>query len=63
VAVDEVEVEGVHQRPLLRPAEAFDQIAAMVGMSIEMVTKYSRYIDQRLAAIGTGAEQANAKSD
>lgn len=39
------------------------QIAAMVGMSLEMVTKYSRYIDQRLAAIGTGAEQANAKSD
>jgi len=39
------------------------QIAAMVGMSIEMVTKYSRYIDQRLAAGGTAGEQANAKSD
>lgn len=39
------------------------QIAAMVGMSIGMVMKYSRHIDQRLAARGTPAEQPNAKSD
>lgn len=29
------------------------QIAALVGMSVEMVMKYSRHIDQRLAARGT----------
>lgn len=39
------------------------QIAAMVGMSIEMVTKYSRHIDQRLAARGTPDERPIAKSD
>lgn len=39
------------------------QIAAMVGMSIEMVSKYSRHIDQRLAARGTGEERPNAKFD
>jgi integrase len=39
------------------------QIAAMVGMSIEMVTKYSRYIDQRLAAGGTPGEQPIAKTE
>jgi integrase len=37
------------------------QIAAMVGMSIQMVMKYSRHIDQRLVARGTAAEQPNAK--
>lgn len=42
--------------------KSHQQISAMVGMSIEMVTKYSRHIDQRLAARGTGAEQANAKT-
>lgn len=39
------------------------QIAAMVGMSIQMVMKYSRHIDQRLAARGTPDEQRSAKSD
>ena len=39
------------------------QIAAIVGMSIQMVMKYSRHIDQRLAARGTPAEQPNAKND
>lgn len=39
------------------------QIAAMVGMSIEMVTKYSRHIDQRLAAGGTAGKQPFAKSE
>jgi integrase len=39
------------------------QIAAMVGMSIGMVMKYSRHIDQRLAARGTPAERATVKSD
>jgi len=39
------------------------QIAAMVGMSVEMVTKYSRHIDQRLAAGGTAGEQPIAKTD
>jgi hypothetical protein len=34
----------------------------MVGMSIQMVMKYSRHIDQRLAARGTAGEQANAKN-
>lgn len=38
------------------------QIAAIVGMSVEMVMKYSRHIDQRLAARGTPAEQPNAKN-
>lgn len=38
------------------------QISAMVGMSIEMVAKYSRHIDQRLAARGTAAERPNAKN-
>lgn len=38
------------------------QIAAMVGMSIQMVMKYSRHIDQRLAARGTSAEQASVKN-
>jgi len=33
----------------------------MVGMSIEMVRKYSRRIDRRLAARGTGAERPDAK--
>lgn len=39
------------------------QIAAMVGMSIQMVMKYSRHIDQRLAARGTGEERPSAKTD
>lgn len=39
------------------------QIAAMVGMSVEMVTKYSKYIDQRLAAGGTAEERPIAKSE
>jgi integrase len=39
------------------------QIAAMVGMSLQMVMKYSRHIDQRLAARGTPDEQRSAKSD
>jgi integrase len=43
--------------------KSHQQIAAMVGMSIGMVTKYSRHIDQRLAARGTPAEQPFAKSD
>lgn len=43
--------------------KSHQQIAAMVGMSIEMVTKYSRHIDQRLAARGTAAERSNAKTD
>lgn len=38
------------------------QIAAMVGMSIQMVMKYSRHIDQRLAARGTGPEQGREKN-
>lgn len=37
------------------------QISAMVGMSIGMVIKYSRHIDQRAAARGTSGEQSNAK--
>lgn len=41
--------------------KSHQQIAAMVGMSIQMVMKYSRHIDQRLAARGTGEEQASAK--
>lgn len=39
------------------------QIAAMVGMSHEMVTKYSRHIDQRLAARGTPEEQPIVKTE
>jgi hypothetical protein len=31
VAIDEVQVEGVHDHPLLLAAEALDEIAAMVG--------------------------------
>ena len=42
--------------------KSHQQIAAMVGMSIQMVMKYSRHIDQRLAARGTAGEQANAKN-
>lgn len=38
------------------------QIAAMVGMSAGMVMKYSRHIDQRLAARGTLPEQGSAKT-
>ncbi|MFM9974517.1 MAG: tyrosine-type recombinase/integrase [Beijerinckiaceae bacterium] len=33
------------------------QIAARVGMSIQMVTRYSRHIDQKLAARGTETER------
>lgn len=43
--------------------KSHQQIAAMVGMSISMVTKYSRHIDQRLAARGTPAERQFVKSD
>lgn len=39
------------------------QIAAMVGMSIAMVVKYSRHIDQRLAARGTSAERSLQNTD
>jgi integrase len=38
------------------------QIAAMVGLSLPMVMKYSKYIDQRLAARGTASEHDRAKS-
>jgi integrase len=38
------------------------QIAARVGMSIRMVMKYSRHIDQRLAARGTPEERPDAKT-
>lgn len=37
------------------------RIAAMVGMSVGMVMKYSRHIDQRLAARGTAPEQGSEK--
>lgn len=37
------------------------QISAIVGMSLNMVMKYSRYIDQRLAARGTPGEQGSVK--
>jgi integrase len=33
------------------------QIASRVGMSVQMVMKYSRHIDQRLAARGTPEER------
>ena len=39
------------------------QIGAMVGMSNEMVARYSRKIDQRLAARGTTEEQPIAKTE
>ena len=41
--------------------KSHQQIAAMVGMSIQMVMKYSRHIDQRLAARGTSEEHGSAK--
>lgn len=42
--------------------KSHQQIAAMVGMSATMVMKYSRHIDQRLAARGTATEQPSAKT-
>lgn len=42
--------------------KSHQQIAAMVGMSLQMVMKYSRHIDQRLAARGTADEHASAKN-
>jgi hypothetical protein len=39
------------------------QVAAIVGMSIAIVMKYGRHIDQCLAARGTQAEQERTKSD
>jgi len=38
--------------------KSHQQIAAMVGMSAPMVMKYSRHIDQRLAARGTANEHS-----
>lgn len=36
--------------------KSHQRIAAIVGMSVEMVMKYSRHIDQKAAARGTGTE-------
>lgn len=43
--------------------KSHQQIAAIVGMSLPMVMKYSRHIDQRLAARGTQTERERAKPD
>ncbi|CAM5770660.1 tyrosine-type recombinase/integrase [Bosea minatitlanensis] len=37
--------------------KSHQRIAAIVGMSVEMVMKYSRHIDQKAAARGTGTER------